>query len=449
MLKIKDKIELAREKPEENQPPLPLAPSASPASGSLLYLAREVARGFSWKNTFTSLRYRNYRLWFWGQMTSLFGTWMQSTALSFFIYELTHSSAYLGYIGFASGLPMWFFATYGGVIADRISRRFLLLATQSFMMLLAFVLSALTFAHLIQPWFIIVLAFLLGVAQAFDAPARQALVAELVPREDLTNAIALNSTMVNAAFFLGPAFSGLVYTFFGPAWCFLINGVSYLAVIGALSMMKIQPIPKGENKNSSLEDLREGIHYLRRQHLILALIANIALLSLFGSGTLTLLPAWAVKILHGDARTNGWLQSARGLGALMAALFIASLGRFRFRGKLLTAAAFSLPLLMFIFSFSSHLGLSLLILFIVGMAIISIANLSNSLVQGLVVDSMRGRVMGIYSLSFFGFMPLGSLWIGQIAVAVGEREAVMINSGLLLILIAAIWLLAPKIKKLE
>ncbi len=436
-------------KPGENKPPLPLGSETAAGSGSFFYLAKEVARGFSWKNTFTSLRYRNYRLWFWGQMTSLFGTWMQGTALSFYIYELTHSSAYLGYIGFAAGLPMWFFATYGGVIADRISRRFLLLATQTFMMFLAFVLSALTFAHLVKPWFIIVLAFLLGIAQAFDAPARQALVAELVPREDLTNAIALNSTMVNAAFFLGPAFSGLVYTFFGPAWCFLINGVSYLAVIVALFLMNLQPLPKQKNQNSAYEDLRQGISYLRRQPLILGLIANIALLSLFGSGTLTLLPAWAVKILHGDARTNGWLQSARGLGALMAALFIASLGRFRFRGRLLTAAAFSLPLLMFIFSFSSHLGLSLLILFIVGMVIIAVANLSNSLVQGLVANSMRGRVMGIYSLSFFGFMPLGSLWVGQIASVMGERQAVMINSGFLFILLIAIWLAAPRIKKLE
>ncbi len=194
-------------RPEKNQPLPPVAPETSSASGSFLYLAKEMAKGFSWKNTFTSLRYRNYCLWFWGQMISLFGTWMQGTALSYFIYELTHSSAYLGYVGFSAGLPMWFLATYGGVIADRISRRFLLMATQSFMMLLAFVLSALTFAHLVQPWFIIILAFLLGVAQAFDAPARQALVAELVPRDDLTNAIALNSTMVNAAFFLGPAFS--------------------------------------------------------------------------------------------------------------------------------------------------------------------------------------------------------------------------------------------------
>ncbi len=436
-------------RPEKNQPLPPVEPETSPASGSFLYLAKEMAKGFSWKNTFTSLRYRNYCLWFWGQMISLFGTWMQGTALSYFIYELTRSSAYLGYVGFSAGLPMWFLATYGGVIADRISRRFLLMATQSFMMLLAFVLSALTFAHLVQPWFIIILAFLLGVAQAFDAPARQALVAELVPRDDLTNAIALNSTMVNAAFFLGPAFSGLVYTFFGPAWCFLINGVSYLAVIMALCLIKLKPLRREESQNSAVDDLRQGINYLRRQHLILALMANIAWLSLFGAGTLTLLPAWAVKILHGDARTNGWLQSARGLGALVAALFLASLGRFRLRGRLLTLAAFSLPLLMMIFSFSAHLGLSLIILFIVGMGIITIANLSNSLVQGLVADSMRGRVMGLYSLSFFGFMPLGSLWAGQIAAALGEREAVMLNAGLLLIFLSVVWLLAPKIKKLE
>ncbi len=217
----------------------------------------------------------------------------------------------------------------------------------------------------------------------------------------------------------------------------------------ALCLIKLKPLQREESQNSAVDDLRQGINYLRRQHLILALMANIAWLSLFGAGTLTLLPAWAVKILHGDARTNGWLQSARGLGALVAALFLASLGRFRLRGRLLTLAAFSLPLLMMIFSFSAHLGLSLIILFIVGMGIITIANLSNSLVQGLVADSMRGRVMGLYSLSFFGFMPLGSLWAGQIAAALGEREAVMLNAGLLIIFLSVVWLLAPKIKKLE
>jgi MFS family permease len=419
------------------------------SSSSFFYLAKELISRFSLKNTFISLRYRNYRLWFWGQMISLFGTWMQGTALSFFIFELTHSSAYLGYMGFATGLPMWFFATYGGVIADRFSRRSLLLGTQSFMMLLAVVLSALTFTHVIQPWFMLILAFFLGIAQAFDAPARQALVAELVPREDLTNAIALNSTMVNMAFFLGPAISGLIYTYFGPAWCFLINGLSFLAVIISLILIKLQPSKKKETGNSVFEDLGQGLKYLRQQPLILALITNIAVLSLLGSGTLTLLPAWAVRMLHGDARTNGWLQSARGLGALVGALFIASLGRFHFRGRLLTLGAFSLPLLMIIFSFASHLGLSLLILFIFGLAIIVVANLSNSLVQGLVDDAIRGRVMGLYALAFFGFMPLGSLWIGQMAEILGERQAVLLNAGLFLAFLTTIWVLRPEIKKLE
>ncbi|MCX7974613.1 MAG: MFS transporter, partial [Candidatus Aminicenantes bacterium] len=305
-----------------------------------------------------------------------------------------------------------------------------------------------TLAHLVRPWFILILGFLLGMAQAFDAPARQALVAELVPLEDLTNAIALNSTMVNIAFFLGPAFSGIIYTYLGPAFCFLINGISYLAVIVALFLMKLSPLKKIESSNSAIDDLKQGIKYLKSQPLILALIATVGLLSLFGSGSLTLLPAWAVRILHGDARTNGWLQSARGLGALVAALFIASLGRFSFRGRLLTIGAFSLPLLMLIFSFSSHLGLSLITLFTVGIAIIIVANLANSLVQSLVDYSMRGRIMGLYSLSFFGFMPLGSLLTGQIASALGERQTILINSCFLFLFLTIVWLLAPKIKKL-
>ena len=199
----------------------------------------------SWRKTFTALKYPNYKLWFWGQMTSLFGTWMQITALSYLTFELTHSPAYLGYVGFANGIPTWLFMLYAGVVADRMSRRRLMIITQTAMMILAFILAALSFLGHIQPWHIVLLAFGLGVANAFDAPARQAFVVELVEREDLGNAIALNSTMFNLGAAIGPAIAGVVYAALGPGWCFTINGASFIAVISALLMMRLKPKPPG------------------------------------------------------------------------------------------------------------------------------------------------------------------------------------------------------------
>lgn len=209
--------------------------------------------------TFTSLRYPNFRLWFFGQLVSLVGTWMQSAAQGYLMYELTHSSAQLGYVGFVGGLPSWFFTLYAGVIADRISRRKLLIITQSSMMLLAFVLAFLTFSQLVQPWHILTLAFFLGIANAFDAPARQSFTIEMVDRQDLTNAIALNSTMFTSALVVGPAVGGLAYAALGPGWCFTVNGITFIAVISALFLMKLQPPPPRPVKANSWAELLEGL----------------------------------------------------------------------------------------------------------------------------------------------------------------------------------------------
>src|SRR5437773_6836739 len=200
--------------------------------------------------TFASLKHRNYRLWFTGNLVSLFGTWMQATAQGYLVFQLTNSPAYLGYVGFAAGVPAWMFTLYGGVIADRMSRRTLMLITQTSMMILAFVLAGLVFAGLVRPWQIVTLAFLLGVANAFDGPARLAFVVELVDREDLTNAIALNATMFNLATATGPAMAGLTYALIGPAWCFMLNGLSFTASITALLRMKLPP-PKPATKRAS------------------------------------------------------------------------------------------------------------------------------------------------------------------------------------------------------
>jgi len=403
-----------------------------------------------WSHTFAALRSRNYRLWFFGQMISLFGTWMQSTAQGFLVYQLTYSPAYLGYVAFSSGVPIWLFMLYGGVVADRMPRRTLLLITQTCMMILAFILAGLTFLNLVKPWHIILLAFGLGMANSFDAPARQAFVLEMVGREDLTNAIALNSTMFNTATFVGPAAAGVTYALLGPAWCFTFNGISFIAVIAALlAMMNLNPQPIPEQRNSTLVDLKEGLSYVISHPLIRALIGLVGMTALFGISFATLIPAWAVKILHGDASTNGFLQSARGLGALISALSIASLGRFKFKGKLLTLGTFVFPLGLMVFALLRWLPLSLLALVGVGGASILILNLANALVQTLASDELRGRVMSVYSLIFLGFMPIGGLLAGAVAERTGESLTVILWSLILLASAASIWAFLPKIRELQ
>ncbi|HWA06201.1 MAG TPA: MFS transporter [Ignavibacteria bacterium] len=406
-------------------------------------------RGFSIKRTFTALKYPNYRLWFWGQMISMLGTWMQITAQGFLIYDITRSPAYLGYVGFASGIPTWVFMLYGGVIADRFSRRKILVITQSVMMALAAILAILTFTSLVQPWHIIILAFLLGTTNAFDAPSRVSFVNELVAKPDLTNAIALNSTMFNTATATGPAIAGIVYAVAGPAWCFTINALSFIGVLIALNRMKLKEHLISISGRSAFSEIKEGLKYIVKDPVIRVLIFLVASMSLFGLSFATLLPAWSVNILGGDSATNGFLQSTRGAGALASALFIASLGRFEYKGKLLTIGSIAFPFIMFIFSFVHIIPLSLVMIFALGSALILAMNTANSLVQTLVPDRLRGRVMGVYTLTFFGLLPVGSLLMGILAEHLGEAEAILICSVVTLIIALSIFFLAPDIKKLK
>ena len=419
-----------------------------PASRPGLLARRfDLRKQLSWKQAFTALKYPNYRLWFWSQMFSLFGTWMQSPALMFLVYKLTGSAAYLGLVGFASGVPTWFFMLYAGVIADRMSRRTLLIITQAAMMVLAFIIAALAFLNLVQPWHILVIALLLGVANAFEAPARQAFILEMVELPDLTNAIALNGAMFNTATAIGPAVAGVVYALFGPAWCFTINGISFIAVITALALMKIKPfIPKPE-KTSAIADLKEGIKYVWGHPMIRTIIGLIAVVSLFGIAYAILFPAWAVKILGGDATTNGFLQASRGFGALAGALFIASLGEFHFRGKLLTLGTLAMPLLIIVFAFVRWTPLSLLLLFGAGVAQIFIFNLCNALVQTFSPHALRGRIMGVYTFVFFGVMPIAALGIGATAQRLGETAAVLIGASIMLLAAIIVSIFFPHLRR--
>jgi MFS family permease len=382
-------------------------------------------------------------------MVSLFGTWMQATAQGYLIFELTKSPAYLGYVSFAGGLPTWIFTLYGGVVADRVPRRTLLIMTQTAMMVLAFVLGLLTFTNLVQPWHIIVLAFLLGVANAFDAPARQSFTLEMVERRDLANAIALNATMFNAATALGPAVGGLTYSLVGPGWCFMLNGLSFIAIIVALLMMRLKAFVPPEVKKSTVSALREGLGYVRRQRTVLTLMLIIGIVTLFGMSFATLMPVWAVDVLGGDATTNGLLQSARGLGALIGALSIASLGRFNYKGRLLTAGTFGLPIMLLIFSQVRLLPIAMLALVGVGLSQIPIMNMANALVQILVPDALRGRVMSVYTMFFFGAMPLGGLWAGTLAHYIGATATVVIGAIIVLAVAIVVFVFFPTIRRLE
>lgn len=403
----------------------------------------------AWQHTFASLRHPNFRLWFYGQMVSQFGTWMQTTAQGYLVFELTHSPAYLGYVGFAGGIPAWLLTLYGGVVADRVPRRTVILITQSVMMILAFILAALAFLGIVEPWHIIALAFALGVANAFDAPARQSFVLEMIEREDLTNAIALNSTMFNTATVVGPAAAGITYALFGPAWCFVLNGISFIAVIIALALMKLPPQVRTLRQTSAYADLSEGIRYAFSHPTVRTLISIAGVTGLLGISTSTLIPAWAVNVLNGDATTNGWLQSARGAGALIGSLIIASLSRRHLEGKLLTFGTFAFPVMLMVFAVIRWQPLSFLAMLGVGICVVFVMNLANALVQVTVPDGLRARVMSLHTLTFFGMMPIGALLIGAGAEYSDEPTAILVSAAILLGVAVLIWFLAPWVRKLK
>jgi MFS family permease len=401
------------------------------------------------QQTFAALRYPNYRLWFLGQLVSLAGSWMQMTAQGYLVFELTRSPVFLGYVGFAAGIPSWVFTLYGGVIADRLPRRMVIMVAQSAMMVLAFALAGLVVTGLVQPWHVVLLALFSGVANSFDAPARQAFVVDLVDREDLTNAIALNSTMFNAAAVVGPAIAGVIYAVLGPAWCFTLNGLSYLAVIAALLAMRLPPFVPNPRRGSTGDQLRQGLDYVKGEHATRTLILNMAVVSLFGISMVTLFPAWAVNVLGGDVRTNGLLLAARGLGAMSGALMIAWLGQRVARGRMWTIGSFVMPVTMAAFAMARWLPASLALLICLGWGFMVVANSANALVQTRVPDELRGRIMSIFTLTFFGGMPLGSLLVGAMAERFNEPATLLINAGVILTVSTLIWWRLPYIRKLR
>ncbi len=372
---------------------------------------------------------------------------MQATAQGYLIFQLTHSPAYLGYVGFASGFPS-LLTLVGGIASDRFSKKNVLLIAQVVMMILAIILSFLTYIEKIEAWHIILLSFFLGIANAFDAPARQSLVSELVDQDHLTNAIALNSSMFNLARTIGPAIAGITYSFLGPAWCFLINALSFLAVILALLLIKTS---KRENNKLSqktvLNDFREGFIFAYENKTVRILLLIIFISSIFGLGYVTLVPAWAVNILKGDASTVGSMQAIQGLGSFLGALFVASIGNIHYRGKLLVYALFSFPFILFIFSVIRFFPLVLVTLFIGGFGFMIVFNLANAIIQRIVPNHLRGRVMSLYTFGFLGALPIGSLFMGTLAEYTSEPFSILVSSACMFIFVIWIWIYTPYLRQ--
>jgi MFS family permease len=382
----------------------------------------------SLKITFRSLQYRNYRLFFGGQSISLIGTWIQRIATPWLVYDLTKSVVLLGLVGFVGQIPTFLFSPIAGVLTDRWNRYHIMITTQILSMVQAVILTWLVFSGTIRVWHIIVLSGFLGCINAFDVPARQSFVIQMVEKkEDLSNAIALNSSMVNGARLIGPSVAGVLIAATGEGVCFLLNALSYVFVIWSLMLMKVTPIDNKNGKKSVLRELIEGISYTFGFAPIRYIILLLALVSLMGMPYTVLMPVFAKEIIHGGAHTFGFLMGASGLGALTGAFYLASRRNDRGLERLipLSAGVFGIGLIMF--SFSHLFALSLVLMVITGLGMMLQMASSNTMLQSIVDDNIRGRVMSFFTMAIMGTAPFGSLLAGSSAKLMGAPNTVLIG----------------------
>ncbi len=364
-----------------------------------------------------ALRHRNYRLYFYGQGTSLVGTWLTRVAMSWLVYRLTGSELLLGVVGFAGQIPTFLLSPFAGVLVDRLDRRRVLVVTQVLAMVQSGLLAVLTISGVVTVPQIVVLALFQGLVNAFDIPARQAFVVQMVDaREDLPNAIALNSSMVNGARLLGPSLAGILIAVVGEGWCFAIDAASYVAVVVSLVAMHLRPQPRASGRARFLSELNEGLRYVAGFAPVRAILLLLACVSLTAMPYAVLMPVFAGEILHGGAHTFGLLMAATGVGALVAALWLAARRTVLGLGRVIAVAAGTFGGALVAFSFSRWLWLSVLLLVVAGGAMMLQMASSNTVVQTLVDERIRGRVMSFYAVAFLGMMPFGSLaggWLGQ------------------------------------
>jgi MFS family permease len=422
----------------ESKSPIQEVPSAN---------GTEVATesGSRWQVAGRALRHRNFQLFFSGQLISLIGTWMQSVAQSWLVYRLTGSALLLGSVGFASQIPVFLFAPLGGIAADRYNRRHIVIGTQIASMLLAFALAALTLLHRVQVWHVFVLASLLGIVNAFDIPGRQSFLVDMVGKDDLMNAIALNSSMFNGARVIGPAVAGILVAKIGEGWCFFANAVSYIAVIIGLLLMRVQS-PARVSIGSPLEHMLEGFRFVERTTPIRALLLLLGVVSLVGMPYIVLMPIFADQILHGGARGLGILMGATGVGALLGALTLAFRSGVKGLGRWVAWCCAGFGSSLIVFSLSHKFWISVILLLPVGYTMMLQMACSNTLIQVMVPDALRGRVMAVYSMMFMGMAPIGALLGGALADRLGAPLTVAI--GGLASVAGAVWFRSqlPKIR---
>jgi MFS family permease len=385
-----------------------------------------------WPVALRALAHRNYRLFVAGQLTSLIGTWMQMVAQAWLVYRLTGSSLQLGLVGFAGQIPMFLLPAVGGGIADRWPRRRVLLLTQTAMMLLAFVLAALALTGAVRIWHVFVLASLLGVANAIDMPTRQAFVVEMVGKSDLVNAIALNSSMVNGARLVGPAVAGVLVAAVGEGWCFLLNGLSFLAVIAGLAAMRLPRSTHAAPAGGMLRHAVEGFGFVVKSPPIRALLLLLGCMSLMAMPYTVLGPVIAEQVLHGGPQAYGLLMSAAGVGSLVGAAALAAKRTTQGLFTWTAMAAGGSGVSLILFSFSRVLWLSAALLVPAGFCMMIQMASSNTLIQSMVPDRLRGRVMAVYAMMFLGMTPFGALLAGVLAHPLGAPATVGLGGAVCL-----------------
>lgn len=405
------------------------------------------ATGF--KNIFRSLKYRNYRLFFCGQSISLIGTWIQRIAVPWLVYDLTGSVFLLGVVGFAGQIPTFLLAPFAGVLIDRWNRYIILIITQILAMIQSLILAFLVIDKSIEVWEIILLSIFLGCINAFDMPARQSFVVDMIEKkEDLGNAIALNSSMVNGARLIGPSLAGILISITGEGTCFLLNGISYVFVIIFLLMMRIAPRKVVVQTTQVLQGIKDGYNYTFGFGPIRYIILLLALVSLMGMPYTVLMPVFAKTILHGGSHTFGFLMGASGIGALIGAIYMASrksvLGLIKMVP--LFAAVFGLGLILF--SFSHLFLISMALMVVIGLGMLMQMTSSNTILQTIVDDDKRGRVMSFYTMAFMGTAPFGSLLAGMLASKIGVANTIMIGGASCILGAIVFAKELPKLKKM-
>jgi len=396
---------------------------------------------------FGALSHRNFRLFFIGQGISLVGTWMQNIGEGWLILTLTNSPFYVGLTSALSSLGVLLFSLYAGVIADRTDKRRFIILMQVAFMLEAFAVWILVWTGVVQVWQVLLLATLLGIASAFDIPMRQSFVVEMVGKDDLMNAIALNSSLFNGARVIGPAIAGLLIGAVGIAWCYFLNGLSYIAVIAGLLMMRLPPSTKPAQTTSAWTGFREVLTYLRNDRRLRVLMVLTAILSVFGFPYISMMPVFARDVLHRGAEGYGVLLSSIGIGAVIGALAVALYSaRIRARGRLMLIGGTTFGILLMLFAASRSLGLSIVVLALAGCAMIVNNALTNTLLQTGAPDHLRGRIMGFYSFVFVGMAPFGAFLFGVVAEHVGVTTTLAVGGAIVAVAVTAAGWMVPEIR---